>query len=302
MNMNFDLGDLRAFVAVAELGSFRAAANAIHLSQPALSRRVEKLEIALGVRLFDRTTRSVSLTAVGKDFSRKARTLLDDLEISLLSMHEVAASQVGEVVIACVPSAVYYFLPNVLQAYHKQYPKIRIRIIDGSANAVLESVARGEADFGINIIGTQEPDIDFQPILQEPFVVACRRDHPLAKKRKVAWAELAQYDYMAVDKSSGNRLLMDLALANSNVKLSWCYEARHVSTLLGLVEAGLGVAVVPRLSMPQGEHATLTTVTLVEPTVDRTVGLIQRRGRELPPSARQLYQLIEKTWPRRVQK
>ncbi|AMP00209.1 bacterial regulatory helix-turn-helix, lysR family protein [Collimonas arenae] len=299
MNMNFDLGDLRAFVAVAELGSFRAAADSIHLSQPALSRRVEKLEIALGVRLFERTTRSVSLTAVGKDFSRKARTLLDDLENSLLSMHEVAASQVGEVVIACVPSAVYYFLPNVLRAYREQYPKIRVRIIDDSANAVLESVARGEADFGINIIGTQEPAIDFQVILKESFVAACRRDHPLAKKRKVTWAELGQHDFMTVDKSSGNRLLMDLALANTDVRLSWCYEARHVSTLLGMVETGLGVAVVPRLSMPQGEHATLTSVQLVEPSVDRTVGLIRRRGHELPPSARQLYQMIEKTSPRR---
>lgn len=300
MSMNFDLADLRAFVAVAELNSFRAAAESIHLSQPALSRRVEKLETALGVRLFERTTRSVSLTAVGRDFSRKARSLLDDLESSLLSMHEVAASQLGEVVIACVPSAVYYFLPKVLRDYHEQYPRIRVRIIDDSANAVLESVARGEADFGINIIGTQEPEIDFQAILKEPFVAACRRDHPLAAKRKVTWAELGQYDFMTVDKSSGNRLLVDLALANSNVRPSWCFEAKHVSTLLGLVEAGLGVAVVPRLSMPQGEHATLAMVELVEPTVDRTVGLIRRRGRELPPAAQKLYQLIEKTWPRQL--
>ena len=137
MSMNFDLADLRAFVAVAELSSFRAAADSIHLSQPALSRRVEKLENALGVKLFERTTRSVNLTAVGRDFSRKARSLLDDLESSLLSMHEVAASQLGEVVIACVPSAVYYFLPKVLKEYHEQYPKIRVRIIDDSANAVL---------------------------------------------------------------------------------------------------------------------------------------------------------------------
>jgi DNA-binding transcriptional LysR family regulator len=300
MSMNFDLADLRAFVAVAELGSFRAAADSIHLSLPALSRRVEKLENALGVRLFERTTRSVNLTAVGRDFSRKARSLLDDLESSLLSMHEVSASQLGEVVIACVPSAVYYFLPKVLKEYREQYPKIRVRIIDDSANAVLESVARGEADFGINIIGTQEPEIDFQAILTEPFVAACRRDHPLAKKREVTWAELSQYDFLTVDKSSGNRLLVDLALTNSNVRPSWCFEARHVSTLLGLVEAGLGVAVVPRLSMPQGEHATLAMVPLVEPTVDRTVGLIHRRGRELPPMARKLYQLIEKTWPRRL--
>lgn len=297
MNMNFDLADLRAFVAVAELNSFRAAADAIHLSQPALSRRVEKLEQALGVRLFERTTRSVSLTAVGRDFSHKARSLLDDLENSLLSMQAVAASQLGEVVIACVPSAVYYFLPKVLRTFHEQYPRIRVRIIDDGANAVLESVARGDADFGINIIGTQEPEIAFQVILKEPFVVACHRSHPLASLKEVSWAALAKYDFMTVDKSSGNRLLVDLALANSSVRPSWCFEAKHVSTLLGLVEAGLGIAVVPRLSMPQGEHPTLAQVALVEPTIDRNVGLIQRRGRELSPSARKLYELIESTWP-----
>lgn len=297
MNMNFDLADLRAFVAVAELNSFRAAAESIHLSQPALSRRIDKLEGALGVRLFERTTRSVTLTAVGRDFSHKARSLLDDLEQSLLSMQAVAASQMGEVVIACVPSAVYYFLPKVLRDFHQQYPRIRVRIIDDGANAVLESVARGEADFGINIIGTQEPEIAFQVMLKEPFVVACHRDHALAGMDQVTWAELARYDFMTVDKSSGNRLLVDLALANSNVRPSWCFEARHVSTLLGLVEAGLGIAVVPRLSMPQGEHPTLAKVPLVEPTIDRNVGLIRRQGRELSPSARKLYDLIEATWP-----
>ena len=300
MSMNFDLADLRAFVAVAELNSFRAAADAIHLSQPALSRRVEKLETALGVRLFERTTRSVSLTAVGRDFSRKARALLDDLEDSLLSMQAVAAFQQGEVVIACVPSAVYYFLPKVLRDFHEQHPRIRVRIIDDSANAALESVARGEADFGINIIGTQEPEIEFEAILKEPFVVACHRSHPLARLKKASWAQLAQYDFMTVDKSSGNRLLVDLALANSDIRPSWCFEAKHVSTLLGLVEAGLGVAVVPRLSMPQGEHATLAMVALVEPTIDRTVGLIRRRGRELPPAARKLYELIRETWPQQL--
>lgn len=299
MSMNFDLADLRAFVAISELGSFRAAADAIHLSQPALSRRIGKLETALGVRLLERTTRSVSLTAVGRDFSRKARSLLDDLEGTLLGMREGAAARRGEIVIACIPSAVYYFLPEVLGQYHRLHPGIRVRIVDESANGVLESVTRGEADFGIDIIGIQEPGIEFRTLLKEPFVAACRRDHPLAGKRKVTWAELAQHDFMTVDKSSGNRLLLDLALADATARPAWCYEARHVSTLLGLVEAGLGVAVVPRLAMPTGRHATLAMVKLVEPTVDRTVGLIRRSGRALSPAAEQLYRLIEKFSPTR---
>jgi DNA-binding transcriptional LysR family regulator len=291
---------MQTFVRIADEGSLTRAARALEASLPAVVRGLAAYEAHLGVRLFNRTTRRISLTAVGRNFSHKARSLLDDLENSLLSMREVAASQMGEVVVACVPSAAYYFLPKVLAQYHKQYPRIRVRIIDDSANSVLASVTRGEADFGINIIGNQEPDVDFHGILEESFVVACRREHPLASRRSVKWAELSQYDYMTVDRSSGNRLLLDLALAQTNLSLAWCYEAKHVSTLIGLVEAGLGIAVVPRLSMPAEEHAILTAVTVTDPEVKRIVGLVRRRGRELTPSALHLYQLIEETWPRRL--
>lgn len=293
--MNFNLSDLRAFVAVAELSSFRAAASELHLSQPALSRRIEKLEDALGVRLFDRTTRSVEMTAVGREFSRKARELLNGLEESLLGIRDVATRITGEVTVACVPSAVRYFLPAVLRQYHARYPRIVVRLIDEGANEVLNMVVRNEADFGLNYIGTQEPDVEFEPVLKEPFVVACPPDHPLARKRKVTWSELGQYDYMTVGKASGNRMLLDLALTDVPVRPQWYCEVRHVSTLVSLVEAGLGVAAVPRLAMPPGKHPTLKSVPLVEPTVTRTVGLIRRRGRSLSPAAAQLYEMLQKT-------
>lgn len=296
--MNFDLADLRAFVALAELESFRAAAEALHLSQPALSRRIGKLEDALGVRLFDRTTRSVNLTAVGRDFSRKARELLDELENTLLGIRDVAAKRTGEVTVACVPSAVYYFLPGVMKQYHERYPKIRVRVVDEDANAVLSTVIRGEADFGLNFIGTQEPEIEFEPVLKEPFVAACRRDHPIARKRRITWAELNEHDYMTVAKSSGNRLLIDLALTDIPARPRWFYEVRHVSTLVALVEAGLGVAAVPRLAMPLTDHPTLVSVPLVDPAITRTVGLIRRRGRSLSPAAQQLYDLLLASRPR----
>lgn len=290
MAIHFDLNDLHAFRAVAELGSFRKAADEIHLSQSAFSRRIEKLERALGVRLLERTTRRVELTAVGREFARTGRTFLDDLDRALLGIRGVAATRMGEVTIACVPSTVYYFLSRMLKQYHEHYPRVRVRILDASANAVLGHVTSGEADFGLDFIGMQEPDLDFKLLLEERFVVACPQDHPLARRRQVTWSDLAPWDFITVDKTSGNRLLLDQALANVKERPRAVYEAQHVTTLLGLVEARLGIAVVPALAMPGPSHPLLASVPIVKPIVTRRVGLIRRRGRTLSPAAQALYE------------
>jgi DNA-binding transcriptional LysR family regulator len=300
--INFDLADLRAFIAVAEHASFSAAAGELHLSQPALSRRIDRLEGELGARLFERTTRKVALSAEGREFLRRARELLDGLEESMMNIRAVAAKLRGEVTIACVPSAVRYFLPQVLADYHRQYPQIVVRIIDEGANGVLAAVANGEADFGLNYIGTQEPELDFEPILKEPFVLACRRDHPLARRRKVAWAELKDHDYLTVTRASGNRMILEQALANEPQRPHWFCEVRHVMSVVSLVEAGLGVAAVPRLAMPPAEHPLLVSVPLVNPTVERTIGLIRLRKRGLPPAAQQLHDMIQAMRPTRRRK
>jgi DNA-binding transcriptional LysR family regulator len=289
MALNFDLNDLQAFRAVAELSNFRRAAEVVNISQPALSRRIEKLEEALGVKLFDRTTRRVSLTTIGRGFSRKVDELLNELDATLLGIKGISATRIGEVTIACVPSTVYYYLSEVIRRHREQYPKIRVKVFDASANEVLAAVARNEADFGVNFIGSQEPDISFEPLLEERFVAACRRDHPLARRRRVSWEDLAGHDFITVSKASGNRLLIDQALAGVARRPHALYEAQHITTLIGLVEAGLGVAAVPALAMPARDHPLLVSIPLDGPEVRRVVGLIRRRGRELPPAARQLY-------------
>ena len=292
MAINFNLNDLQAFRAMAELNSFRKAADALHVSQPAFSRRIEKLEEALGVRLLERTTRRVSLTSVGREFDRKVQQLLDDLDQTLLGIRGVAGTRMGEVSIACVPSTVYYYLSQVISRYHERYPKIRVKVLDAGANDVLSAVSNGDADFGLNFVGSQETDIDFTPLLEERFVAACRRDHPLAKKRRVTWTELAAYDYISVSKVSGNRLLLDQALSNVPGRPQAIYETQHVTTMLGLVEAGLGVAAVPSMAMPAADHPLLVSVPLIEPLITRKIGLIRRKGRSLSPAAQQLYEFF----------
>ncbi len=299
MAINFDLNDLLAFRAVAELTNFRKAAEAVHISQPAFSRRIDKLEQALGVKLLNRTTRRVELTAVGRDFERRVRQILDDLDLTLMGIRGERTTRISEVTIACVPSAVNYFLSHVIARNRAANANVRVKVFDASANDVLTAVARGDADFGLNFMGALEGDIEFKTLIEERFVAACRRDHALAGRRQVRWEELATHDFIAVGKSSGNRLLLDQALAGIASQPIGICETQHVTTMLGLVEAGLGVAVVPSMAMPGADHPLLVSVPLIDPEVTRKVGLIKRRGRSLGPAAQQLYDLCVEMQGRR---
>lgn len=290
--MNFDLSDLRAFVAVADLGSFRAAADALHLSQPALSRRVDKLEQALGFRLLERTTRKVELNAMGRSFVPKARHVLAELESALLGMTDLSDRLHGQVTVACVPSAVTNFLAGAVREFHQQFPRIRIRLIDETAAEILLAVARAEADFGVSYWGTQEPDLEFQPLVEESFVLACLPGHPLAARASVGWAELAQYECVTLAPGTGNRVLMEQALAGVSPRPGWTCEVRHVPALVSLIEAGVGVGAVPHLALRSGQQATLVSVPLVEPEIKRTIGAIRRRGYPLMPAAQAFHDLL----------
>ena len=291
-----DLDGLRGFVTVAEVGSFHGAADLLHLSQPALTRRIQKLEAALGVQLIERDTRQLRLSSVGRDFYFKTKRLLDELDAAVMGIRELADRASGEVTIGAVPTATYYFLPRVIEDFNSQFPRIRIRILDLSANDVLEAVKRGQAEFGINLLGAQEPDLEFEPLLRDPFVLVCRKDHPLAALEQVGWADLASYRFVTVGRLSGNRIILDAALAGLPVRPRWFYEVQHLSTSLGLVEAGLGVAAVPQLAVPTGQHPVLIVRPLVEPVVTRIMGIIRRHGATLSPAAQQFHQILKGRW------
>lgn len=278
------LADLRAFVTVAELRSFAGAAKALHLSQPALSRRISHLEELLGVRLFDRTTRSVEATVLGLRFHEQVRGLVGDLDRSVLSLRDAAELETGDVTIACVFSAVHHFLPPVVRAFRERHPRVLVRIVEAGADEVLASVKHGEADLAINYIGMQDPEIEFTPLLREPYVLACPAGHPLAKRRSVKWAELADYPHARVSHASRNRLIIDQALAELPPLPRPIVEVRHVSTLLGIVEMGMGVAVVPQLTLPRAPAA-VVGVKLEDPAISRTMAIIRRSGRSLSPAA-----------------
>jgi DNA-binding transcriptional LysR family regulator len=267
-----------------------------------LSRRISKLEADLGVRLLDRTTRRVRLTAVGRDFLPQARRLIEELETSITGLRDMARHGSGQVVLGCVPTAALYILPPVIRDYSTKHPDNRIRILDVHANEVLQAVLRGEAEFGLTLSGADETDIETEALFDDPFVLACRKDHPLAKRRSVKWAELAAHRVITVGRMSGNRALLDFGLPGNLPQQRWTYEVQHsFSTGLGLVEAGIGVIAVPMLALAGRKDSKLVSRPLVDPKLTRTLAVIRRRGVTLSPAAQEFLNMLKKRWasPRR---
>src|SRR5882672_1137922 len=177
--MKIDTLGVQAFIAIADRASFSRAAEQLHITQTALSRRMQNLESFLGVRLVERTTRSVALTAIGQNFLPQARRLLADLGTALVEIRETGKSLRGDVTIACVPTVGVHYLPRVIQRYSAAFPENRIRILDHASGRVVTAVLRREAEFGITLTGSYEAELVSTPLLQDRFVLVCRRDHPL---------------------------------------------------------------------------------------------------------------------------
>ena len=300
MRINFDFGDIEAFLAVCEMGSFQRAAAALHISQSALTRRIQKLELALGVTLIERTTRSMQLTIAAKDFRVRARLMVEQAHEALYAVGDdktrLSFQRNSVITVAAVPTATHNILPSAIRKYRDAGSNARIRIADLSANDVLEAVSQGEADFGINFFGGQEPGLEFRLLMDDKFVLVVPRESSLAKRRRVRWTELKGHRFITVWKGSGNRMLVDSALARERLTLDWSYEVRHLSTALGLVEAGVGITALPASAMPSKSHPLIVAIPLIEPEVSRTIGTVRRAGTRLSRISEDFYSVLVGLW------
>ncbi len=292
MRINIETAELQAFIAVARQSSFRAAAEGLFITQPALSRRIENLEQALQERLFDRTTRRVSLTPAGELFLVHAQVVMEELELAVKSVEQRMAQRREHVTVACVPSVANNLLPQVLKRYARSHANVRVRIIDESAADVLESVRKGEADFGVNFIGAQEAEIDFAELTRERYLAVMPTHHPLAAHASLSWKSLAGEKLVSVSSSSGNRSLIDNAFSRVPQRPVIQYETNHVAGAISLVAAGLGVALLPELAIRNAPYKGIVARPVTSPVLSRAMGLITLKGRVLKPAAATLAQAL----------
>ena len=289
MRIGYDFADLEAFLAVLSTGSFHGAAGRLGLSQPAVTRRVQKLETALGARLFERGTRSVRPTLAGKRLRERAEGMLNEARETARAMRGESAAharaRVRTVTLAAVPTAVPGLVAPAIRALLSAEPRARVRVIDRAANEVAEAVAGGEADLGLCSIPLLEPGATFEPLADDPIDLALPEGHPLAGRGALSWADLAGERLILPARGTGNRLLIDEALARARIEAPWTVEARRTSTALALVAAGLGAAPVPRAA---GGAPACVLRPIGAPEVSRSLGLLRRAGRAGAPQAEAL--------------
>lgn len=290
--MRVGIEDIRAFILVTDLGSFNKAAESLSLTQSALSRRLKKLEEYLGARLLDRTSRSIDLTAVGEEFLPTARQMVRDYERSVSDIRDVIQKRAGVVAMASVMTISHNVLPPVIKRFNEEYPAIRVRILDDVGPKTAEFVATGEAEFGIVLEAGEHANLDYIPIVEDPYVLACHADHPLARKRNVTWADLQDYPYIRMGQDTGNQRQLAGALEGTGLMPEAAVEVQHISTIMGILGADLGVTAVPRLAVAQRPDLDLAFRRLNEPEVSRYIGLVKIRGRTLSPAAVVLQEMV----------
>lgn len=207
--MNISLRQLRAFLAVAESRNFSRAGELMALTQPAVSRNVTELEQALGVQLLHRTTREVELTDAGRLLQGHATRVLDALDECLLEVSGLATQRLGKVRVASSPTLSAHLMPRCIARCREQAPGIELLLLDRIQSDVLQSVRSGEVDFGVVIDPQGRDDLHCETILSEPFCLVCPATHRLARKRQVAWSDLAGQPLVLLDHASGSRRLID---------------------------------------------------------------------------------------------
>ena len=294
MRINIEIGDIEAFIEVAETNSFAKAAGNLNLSQPALSRRIQKLEYELGTSLFDRTTRKVHLSYSGRNFLERAKSIIEAIQTATKTLSEKYTFP-SIVKIAAVNTALRNIVFPTIKLFKTKYPNSKIQIIERSANYVVDSVLGGECDFAINFMGLQEPGIEFEPLFEEEYVVVFPKGDELEKKRKIRISEIKGRDFIAVWKGSGSRIYFEDALAKHKETLEWTYEVRHVPNALQMVEQGMGITLAPRLAISK-QYEDLSFRPLIDPKVSRVMGLIKRSGRNLSFDSQQLYDLLKQRY------
>lgn len=289
--MSVNLKLLNAFLAVAEHGSFRQAAELAGRSQSALSVQVRELEGQLGTSLFHRTTRVVTLTREGEALLPHARRAIAEMEAGLRQVRAAAGMQDGRLALGCPPHIAAATLPALFMEFHAAHPGVALSIRDMPQAGVLEGIRRQELDFGIGPRPAHAPSLVFTPLMEEEIVaLAPPRFAPAGTT--IGLAALGALPVIITSGTNSMRAMVEEAAASIGVSFQLRCEVQTPETAIALAATGLGVAVVPQLALVGRRLAGLRLLRITDPPLLREAGIVQLRGNRLSPAAATFQELL----------
>lgn len=278
---DFELRQLAQFVAIAEAGSFRAAAERVFVAQPALSVAMRKLEAAVGAPLFTRGRRGVVLTAAGQAFVVEARRCLQHAEQARQGARQAALGEGGTVRLGFVGSAAYRLLPRLLPGFIARYPGIRLDLVEGTTVSIVPMLRDGRLDAGlIRTPADDTDDLQVVDIERDRLVAVLPRGHALAGRQRLGLATLRDEPFVMFSRSQvpGLRAVVLQACRAAGFNPRTTQDATQIQTVVGLVGSGLGVALVPGVASGCGGEAVRFVALNGAPAqAPITVGLATRR-------------------------
>jgi DNA-binding transcriptional LysR family regulator len=292
--MNVTLRQLQGFRTVAELGSFTRAAQRLQMAQPALSLSIRELEAELKIRLFDRTTRRVELTTAGREFLQSTEKLIADLEHSIRNVRDLTDRKRGRLTIAAPPLLAAMIVPAAIADYKRAFPGIEVRLIDTQTDIIVAKVQSGEVDCAVGTFSETEQGIRQEVLLQDNLAVWCAPGSPAAKQPRIKWSELQAWPLIMMSRASNIRSIVERACETAGHSPRPAFEVSQMTTAVMLVEAGLGVSVLPTYIWSFARSRKVIAKPLIEPQVQREVSFIQSDSRSASPAVEGFSKFLRK--------
>jgi DNA-binding transcriptional LysR family regulator len=243
-----ELRQFRQFIAVAEELNFHRAAERLHMSQPPLTQALQRMEEDLGVKLFERSNRSVRLTQAGTIFLDEARRTIAQAERAVTTARQAAQGFIGFLRIVFVSSAMNVYLPPVLRAFHQRHPEVVLKLHERTSGQQTKEIQTEWADVGFLMPPLLEAsDLQLETVFRESLVAALPRQHRLAKNRQIQLQELASEPFVMLPALQGPGLYAHILIACARAGFTprIVQEAHHMRSLIGLVAAEIGVTIMP---------------------------------------------------------
>jgi len=293
-----DLGQLEAFVQVANQRSFSRAAEALFLTQPSVTARIQALERDLGERLFERSGRGVRLTEVGACFLPHAERVLQVLHSGREAIDSLRNLQSGTLILASATTVSTYVLPGLLKAFRSRFPRVEVSVRTGRSEQVLQMLLGDEAQVGL-VRAVYHQDIETRGLVEDELVLVCNAEHPLAGSGGITIEQLGDQPFIFFESSSSYYALAQGLFRQRGIVPRVHMELDSMEASKRMVEEGLGLCLLPRMAVERE----LQTGTLVAmeingiPNPSRQIALITRRGRPLGPVAQSFVEVVTEMFP-----